>query len=176
MSDYQSFEKWIKRVHDVKLPHWDELPKFDLYMDQMIALVNGYLTPLGLEPVTPSMVNNYVKHNIIVAPVKKKYQVMQIADILLVMLLKQNFSIEDIRIGIDRITATDFPKQAFDKYIDLINAKLQQIGTEHMIAFTDNLTDRLMEVTANGIVNQLESNQLAKIIESSKEHEPTKLK
>ena len=59
-----------------KLPHWEDLPEIDLYMDQVIALMEKYLSDLTTQDdsklITPSMINNYVKLNIIPAPTKKK--------------------------------------------------------------------------------------------------------
>lgn len=123
MSNYKEYQRWLELVSRVELPHWDDLPNFDLYMDQVVALMTEYTGPLGLEAVTPAMINNYVKNKVIVAPAKKKYQVMQIADILLLTLLKQSFSIQEIRSGIDRVTASEYPKQAYDRFIDLLNKK-----------------------------------------------------
>jgi hypothetical protein len=160
----------------VELPHWDDLPNFDLYMDQVVALMTEYTGPLGLEAVTPAMINNYVKNKVIVAPAKKKYQVMQIADILLLTLLKQSFSIQEIRSGIDRVTASEYPKQAYDRFIDLLNKKISLIGKSRPDRHAENLTDQLLEAASDMVVDQLETNQLVKIVKNSKSHEPTKIK
>ena len=54
------------------LPKWEELPDIDLYMDQVIALMNRYLDNRTKDKmITPSMVNNYVKMKVMPAPVKK---------------------------------------------------------------------------------------------------------
>ena len=61
-------------IENVHLPRWHELPDIELYMDQVITLIEKYLSPLiTLEKhtlLTSSMVNNYVKHGLIPAPVK----------------------------------------------------------------------------------------------------------
>jgi hypothetical protein len=166
----------LELVSRVELPHWDDLPNFDLYMDQVVALMTEYTGPLGLEAVTPAMINNYVKNKVIVAPAKKKYQVMQIADILLLTLLKQSFSIQEIRSGIDRVTASEYPKQAYDRFIDLLNKKISLIGKSRPDRHAENLTDQLLEAASDMVVDQLETNQLVKIVKNSKSHEPTKIK
>lgn len=177
MKDYDVYQKWVKQVREVKLPKWDELPNFDLYMEQVLSLLTRYTGPLGIDPITPAMINNYVKHGIIVTPVKKKYQVMQIADILIITLLKPLFSIEDIRVGINRITATEYPKQAFDHFIDMVNKKLNQLGdVSEEYNSKDQLTNRFMEITSTMLVDHLEATHLMKIIKQSKEHEPTPIK
>ena len=176
MEDYQQYLDWVKMAKRVVLPKWDDLPNFDLYMDQVVALMTEYTGPLGIEPVTPAMINNYVKNKVIVAPTKKKYQVMQIADILLITLLKQSFSIQEIRDGINRVTASEYPKQAYDRFIDLINKKISLIGDARPEKRGDSLTDQLMEAGSNVVVDQLEMNQLFKAMQKSKHHAPTLIK
>lgn len=176
MSDYKEYQRWLELVRLIELPHWDDLPNFDLYMDQVVALMTEYTGPLGLEAVTPAMVNNYVKNKVIVSPTKKKYQVMQIADILLITLLKQSFSIQEIRSGIDRVTASEYPKQAYDRFIDLVNNKIKHMGLSRPDRNANNLTDQLLEAASNMIVDQLETNQLVKAVKDSKKHQPTKIK
>lgn len=176
MSNYKEYQRWLELVSRVELPHWDDLPNFDLYMDQVVALMTEYTGPLGLEAVTPAMINNYVKNKVIVAPAKKKYQVMQIADILLLTLLKQSFSIQEIRSGIDRVTASEYPKQAYDRFIDLLNKKISLIGKSRPDRHAENLTDQLLEAASDMVVDQLETNQLVKIVKNSKSHESTKIK
>ena len=50
-------------------PRFDELPKFYVYMDQLIIIVNEYLAPFEVDGeengITVTMVNNYVKRKII---------------------------------------------------------------------------------------------------------------
>lgn len=57
----------------VHLPQWEELPDIDLYMDQVLNLVDRYLSPIGVKPVTAAMINNYVKLNLIPKPIGKRY-------------------------------------------------------------------------------------------------------
>ena len=47
-----------------QLPSWESLPQLDLYMDQVIVLMERYLALFsdGKDKlITPSMINNYVK-------------------------------------------------------------------------------------------------------------------
>ena len=70
----KSLQNWGQQLENVHLPRWHELPDIELYMDQVITLIEKYLSPLiTLEKhtlLTSSMVNNYVKHGLIPAPVK----------------------------------------------------------------------------------------------------------
>lgn len=154
---FVEYHKWEHHLAEITLPKWDELPKFDLYMDQVVAYVNDTLGPLGVDSVTPAMINNYVKHNIILAPVKKKYQVMQVADILLIGLLKPTYSMDTIRQGMDQVTASLFPKRAYDTFIDLMLAGLK--GQREDTAAT-NLNDQMMRIAVDAVLDKMKSEKL----------------
>ena len=47
-----SFERWQANLSKIQLPHWDELPDLDLYVDQVVALVNDRALGLGIAPIT----------------------------------------------------------------------------------------------------------------------------
>jgi len=57
----QSLQNWGKALVNVHLPRWHELPELELYMDQVITLVERYLSPIILKEkhtlLTSSMVN-----------------------------------------------------------------------------------------------------------------------
>lgn len=85
----------------IHLPRWEELPNIELYKEQVIELLELYLKPLGIRPITASMINNYTKLNLIPAPVKKKYSRKHLAHIFIIALLKDVFEISEIVRGIN---------------------------------------------------------------------------
>ncbi len=89
--------RWERFLADYRLPEWQDLPQIDLYLDQVIALVNQFLGFFVYDPVeekllTPSMVNNYVKSRLIPPPVRKKYGRKHIALLLMICTFKQSVS------------------------------------------------------------------------------------
>lgn len=89
--------RWENFMNDFRLPDWDELPKIELYMDQVIGLITQYLgffvyDPDGEKLLTPSMVNNYVKMRLLPPPVKKKYGRKHIALLIMICTFKQSLS------------------------------------------------------------------------------------
>lgn len=96
----KKFEDYFKLVKH-KLPYWDELPEIDLYMDQVIVLMEKYLsfhkTNENDTIITHSMINNYVKLGIMPAPIKKKYSREHIAYLIIICTLKQALPISDIK-------------------------------------------------------------------------------
>ena len=81
-------------------PRFEELPDLDLYMDQVLQVLDTHLY-LFIEPgetrvMTKTMINNYVKHGIIYAPVKKKYTRYHLAYLIVVSFLKKVYSMQEI--------------------------------------------------------------------------------
>ncbi len=81
-------------------PRWNELPDFDIYMDQVIIFINTHIDALNIadgdKPITASMVNNYVKNSIVKAPIKKHYKKYHVAFLIVVSILKKSFSLSEI--------------------------------------------------------------------------------
>ncbi len=100
VNDEKNFEDYFKIVKH-KLPYWEELPEIDLYMDQVVALMEKYLSFHKLDEdtklITKSMINNYVKLGIMPPPVKKKYSREHIAYLIIICTLKQALPISDIK-------------------------------------------------------------------------------
>lgn len=95
-------EKVNKLLENNPLPTWDELPGLELYMDQVIILLNEYLRlfAIGSEAdkfITPPMINNYVKLKIMPAPIKKKYNKVHLAYLIVICSLKQTLSMSTIQ-------------------------------------------------------------------------------
>ena len=94
------FSEGEKYLKEFSLPSWDDFPSIELYMDQVVALLNEYLkifiAPKGDMQITSTMINNYVKLKTIPAPVKKKYSKKHLAYLVMVCILKQTHSMSTI--------------------------------------------------------------------------------
>lgn len=97
-------KNWGESIATFHLPRWDELPTLELYMDQVITLIDQYLSPvIQVEKhplLTSSMVNNYVKKGMIPAPEKKRYHQKHLAFLIAITMLKQVLTIPEIKTGI----------------------------------------------------------------------------
>lgn len=85
---------------DFRIPRWEELPDMDLYLDQVISLIDGsigdFVNEDGKKALTKTMVNNYVKQKILMPPQKKKYDKLAVASLIVITILKSVFSINQI--------------------------------------------------------------------------------
>ena len=84
-------------------PRWNELPEIELYIDQVICVLQSNLSIFSKEEnspvITPNMINNYVKQEVLKPPVKKKYNKTHLAYLFVICILKRSmqktYSVED---------------------------------------------------------------------------------
>ncbi len=90
----------IKLLQVFKTPSYDKLPEIDLYMDQVLTYIKKNLPPFkdsDKDIITASMINNYVKDNVVKNPIHKKYDKEAIASLIMVANLKRVLPIQDIK-------------------------------------------------------------------------------
>ena len=81
------------------LPKYEDLPDLELYMDQVINLMERYLGPAFFRDgkgLTAAMVNNYVKMKALPPPVRKRYTRSHLVYLLVLCTLKPVLSLRDI--------------------------------------------------------------------------------
>ena len=121
MMENKQIDAWKEELRNTHLPRWDELPDIEIYMDQLITLLDRYTTNFHIDShqeklVTASMVNNYVKQKLIPAPIKKKYNQRHLARLIVITILKQAFDIPAIKKGIEWQTHSGDYQTAYDQF------------------------------------------------------------
>ena len=74
--DHERLANLCAHIAEQRLPRWNALPDLELYMDQVLSLMERYLgnyPGFDRKGLTAAMVNNYVKLGVMPPPVKKKY-------------------------------------------------------------------------------------------------------
>ena len=141
------------------IPTWEEIPNIDLYLDQVVTLLEEYLRPFSLEPedkvITKTMINNYVKQNIISAPVNKKYNKEQVAMLFVICMLKQVYSINDISRLIKLSFKNNEPSIAYTKFANELRLAIKEIFEEKKRE--DKPKDRAEQIILQNVVNSFVS-------------------
>ncbi len=83
------------------LPTWEQIPDIELYMDQVLVLLNKYTCQNNNEPITASMLNNYVKQKLLDSPNKKKYSRHHVSVFYMICILKRVLTITQIKTLLD---------------------------------------------------------------------------
>lgn len=120
MSEYD-FSAW-------HCPRWEELPDLGLYMDQVLIVVEGALRPLFPgDPVvlTSTMVNNYVKQQVLTPSEKKKYRREHLAALITITILKRVLSVAEIKLVLDRLAQAGDPEGGYDMFCTRLERRLR---------------------------------------------------
>ena len=118
-------------ITDLHIPRWNELPNIDLFLEQVVVLINNVLAPYIFfgenkeenDLLTKTMINNYVKHGIIEPPVKKQYSKSQVAKLFAICVLKQVYSMEDIKKLLTMALKSEI-QVSYDKFCNLFEEAL----------------------------------------------------
>ena len=107
----------IERLESCRLPEWNELPDFGLYIDQLVIYVSRTFPDIsGRLDLTPSMINNYVKAGLIDKPTGKKYGRGALAQLLMVSLMKVSTPLDVMK----KLLHPDDGTETKDMYCDFI--------------------------------------------------------
>lgn len=128
--------EWAEKMQLFHLPRWEELPDFDLYLDQMLNLLDRYLYVFKMNEkenlVTASMVHNYVKLGMIPKPLKKRYTRKHLAYLIAITILKQVLTIPEIKKGIMYQASISGIRGAYDLFC-LEQEYALKITTSHLL-------------------------------------------
>lgn len=138
-------EKWIKQLQEFEFSDYEKLPDIDLYMDQVVTFLDRQLQIFAYssldKQITSSMINNYVKGDVISAPISKKYNREHLALIEQVCTLKQVLSIAEVKQILDSSYQDSDRSETFNHFKN----KVKEINN---IASSDAL-NKLEEITDN---------------------------
>lgn len=117
-----SITQWDENIRNYSLPDWEQLPVIDLYMDQVLSLIEQYLSMYyeineNKKFITASMINNYVKLNIIPSPKKKKYSKEHLAYLLIVCTLKQTLDMATIKKILPESNSGESIKELYSSFV-----------------------------------------------------------
>lgn len=113
----------------IHIPRWEQLPQIALYMDQVLLVLGEILAPLSTEDnpmVTATMINNYVKMKLTPPPEKKKYTREHLAWFLLICLMKQVFSMQEIAALKARLLEQESLQQGYNRFCAELELRLQE--------------------------------------------------
>lgn len=138
-----------KTNENFRLPRWNEIPNIDLYIDQVVSYLENYLSNYiknekEKKPdkiITKTMINNYVKHEVIKPPVNKKYSREHIAYLFVIFILKQNYSMDEIKKLITLALDTSSIKDAYNRFCSEVEKAIKMTFTRNNYLNSTNLSE-----------------------------------
>lgn len=151
----------IESIKNFHLPRYEELPDLDIYMDQVLQLLNRYVDPIIESDMTKTMINNYVKKGVVNPPVKKKYTKEHLAHLIVVSFLKMIYSMDEITLLIQfQMHACDI-QRAYNYFCDEMECCLISTFTNQEIkhATRQGLQDEFdvyaLQITIRSVVDKI---------------------
>ena len=126
----KSLENWLNELNNFSFKNYEELPNIDLYMDQVVTFLDKQLYIFQNntldKQITSSMINNYVKGEVLPSPISKKYNREHLALIEEICTLKQVLSIADVKqIEDDRYKDASSKGEIFNEFNRMNNEKIE---------------------------------------------------
>ena len=148
-------------ITNFHLPRWNELPNLDLYLDQLVTILDKYLKDyIGNKEetiITKTMINNYVKQGLIKPPRKKKYSRLHIATLIVICILKQIYSISDINELIMLAIKTAKFNSSYDQFCEAMEKGILYTfeGVEYKVAENAGFEHSLLKSVAQSFASKL---------------------
>ena len=162
----KSLENWLNDLNNFSFKSFEQLPDLELYMDQVVTFLDKQLyifqTSTLDKQITPSMINNYVKGEVLPAPKSKKYSKEHLALIEEICTLKQVLSIAEVKQILDKSYDNENKNESFNRFNQLNSDKTSQVVLEAFKLLNDTeendyskLNDIALEfaITANSYIN-----------------------
>ena len=130
----KSLENWLNDLNNFSFKSFEQLPDLELYMDQVVTFLEKQLyifqTSTMDRQITPSMINNYVKGEVLPAPENKKYSKEHLALIEEICTLKQVLSIAEVKQILDKSYAEENKSDTFNHFNLLNSEKTSSVVSE----------------------------------------------
>ncbi len=151
-------------LYEFHIPRWNELPNLDLYLDQVVTLLEDYLKELlplkdknEDKVITKTMINNYVKHGVLKPPINKKYNREHIARLIVICTLKKVYSINDINSLIKLALETSGIEVSYNKFCVLIEKCIDSVFNKKDFIYDEELTEEryILKNVVQSVINKL---------------------
>lgn len=150
-------DRWLTELDGKHPAEWPLLPDIGLYMDQVQAYIDRQLGLYRRDEhdrlLTPAMINNYIKDNLIPRAESKKYAPAHLALLIMIGTLKQVLSIQNLSQMLAPYRAPDDVSALYGHFIEVQRVSLQENAAQ-VLAETAKLRRAEQEAEA-GEADQL---------------------
>lgn len=149
--DNSTFFASVSAVSGVHIPRWNELPEFELYMDQVIGLAEKHLGALyvdGKGLLTPSMINNYVKSGVLPPPKNKRYGRTHLAILMIVCAMKPVMEISAVSDVLSHTVKEMGMETALNEFARLFEGELAAVTEKAELTAKTSQSDEILSFIA----------------------------
>jgi len=126
-----SITKWAEEIEKYSAVEWDRLPEIYLYMDQVLTYMDKQLCLFerneNTSLLTSSMINNYVKDGVLPRPEQKKYSRDHLALLMVICMLKQVLSIQDVSSLLKTLLEDASKSEMYGRFCEAQSSALKEV-------------------------------------------------
>ena len=144
----------------------ENIPDIDLYMDQVVNYMKRQHIGLGAEEaLTPAMINNYMKKDLLPRAIKKKYDRNHIAHLTSICLLKQILPVVETGRLLKKQTEKQTIEQFYEKYCGLLDESLLALSADIGEEMNeDEILDLILRLAVSSYTQKLVCSSLLRYI------------
>ncbi len=115
-----------------KAPVLSDFPDIELYMDQVLSVLEKMLSPFFPEEkcITSTMINNYVKQKLIPPPESKRYGKNQLTRLFMICILKSVLQLSEIARLLASLEAKRNPEEVYLLFCQQFDRALSAVFSE----------------------------------------------
>ena len=149
---------------------WDQLPDFNLYMDQVLSYMDRQVLPYGEDDaLTASMVNNYTKSGLVPRAEGKKYNKEHLAYLTGICVLKHVLSTKDMDLLIREELGGRTVEDGYTAFCDSLDRALSTITSEmENRPVEENLADAAIHFALLSYAAGMASNRYISLLKAEK--------
>ncbi len=147
-------------------PRWNELPEIELYIDQLVCILQNNLSIFfkGKDSpvITQNMINNYVKQGVIEPPIKKRYNKTHLACLFVISTFKRIISLSDIREAIIRMQKIVSTEEGYNMFCEELEAAIKRTfnpdppkKSMHILSETDKREIAMLRAIVSALADSL---------------------
>lgn len=139
---------WVAEARAYEPTPWERLPELELYMDQVITLMNKQFSLFQWNEdriLTSSMINNYVKGGVLPRPEQKKYARGHLVMLQMICMLKSVLSLPEIGETMQGLHAEDQVQELYTDFSVRQGEALRGVA-EKIHAMPDNSREALFHL------------------------------
>ncbi len=131
-------ESWLNQLNSFSYKNYEDKPDIELYMEQLVTYLEKeqqiFQTSSLDKQITNSMINNYVKGDVVPAPISKRYNREHIAALEEVCTLKNVLTISEVKQILDQRYKNHPAKgEIFNEFNETYNDKIQAAVNESFV-------------------------------------------
>lgn len=144
----------INKYSQFHCPTWEELPSTPLRSNEVVEYITITLKDLFEEEefITKTMIQNYMKRNLIPGVEGRKYEKIHIAHLIIITIYKQVMTLNELTKGFGSVLKRTEPHLAYNSFCESLEEALKTVFNDSLLQHQYALPEIQCRIDYTGIV------------------------